>query len=191
MTDKTIKTLASRRDVLASAGSLVGGGLIGGFGLLSTPVAQAQVQVQVQVQAQMQSQMRSQVQSQVQSTQADLNLAIRRIVGEATVKPGKVKLDVPPLSENGNSVSMSVSVDSPMTPADHVKAIHVLTDKNPQPYVIGVKIGPRAGRATISTRMRLSDTQNVIAIAEMSDGSFWSATETVIVTLGACLEDLS
>ena len=185
MTDKTIKTLASRRDVLASAGSLVGGGLIGGFGLLSTPVAQAQVQVQVQ------AQMQSQVRSQVQSTQADLNLAIRRIVGEATVKPGKVKLDVPPLSENGNSVSMSVSVDSPMTPADHVKAIHVLTDKNPQPYVIGVKIGPRAGRATISTRMRLSDTQNVIAIAEMSDGSFWSDTETVIVTLGACLEDLS
>ena len=167
MTDKCIKTLATRRAVLATAGNFVGGGLIGGLGLLPTPMAQAQ------------------------STPAAMMLAIRKIVGEAPVTPGKVKLDVPPLSENGNSVSLNVSVDTPMTAANHVKAIHVLTEKNPQPYVISVKLGPRAGRANISTRMRLADTQNVIAIAEMSDGSFWSDTETVIVTLGACLEDLS
>jgi sulfur-oxidizing protein SoxY len=173
MTGKSTKILATRRDVLAAAGSLVGGGLIGGLGLVPNAVAQVQVQ------------------SQAQSTPAALALAIRKIVGEATVKPGKVKLEVPPLSENGNSVSVTVSVDSPMTPANHVKAIHVLTEKNPQPYVIGVRLGARAGRANVSTRMRLSDTQNVVAIAEMSDGSFWSDTGTVIVTLGACLEDLS
>ena len=173
MTDKITKILATRRDVLATAGSLVGGGLVGGLGFASTPVAQAQVQ------------------SQAQSTPAAMTLAIRKIVGEATVKPGKVKLEVPPLSENGNSVSLNISVDSPMTPANHVKAIHVLTEKNPQPNVISVRLGPRAGRANVSTRMRLSDTQNVVAIAEMSDGSFWSDTGTVIVTLGACLEDLS
>jgi sulfur-oxidizing protein SoxY len=84
---------------------------------------------------------------------------------------------------------MSVSVESPMTAADHVKAIHVFTEKNPQPNVISVKLGPRAGRASISTRVRLADTQQVIAICEMSDGSFWSHQIEVIITLGACLED--
>ncbi|MSO67128.1 MAG: SoxY-related AACIE arm protein [Pseudolabrys sp.] len=168
MTDKRTENLATRRDVLASAGSLVGGGLVSGLGLATISVAHAQAQ----------------------STPAAMALAIHKIAGEATVKPGKVKLDMPPLSENGNSVSLTVTVDSPMTPANHVKAIHVVTEKNPQPYVISVRLGPRAGQANISTRMRLSDTQIVVAIAELSDGSFWSDTRTVIVTLGACLEEL-
>ena len=77
-----------------------------------------------------------------------------------------------------------------MTATDYVKAIHVFTEKNPQPNVISVQLGPRAGTAEISTRIRLADTQKVIAIAEMSDGTFWSDTADVIVTLGACLEDL-
>ena len=77
-----------------------------------------------------------------------------------------------------------------MTADDHVKAIHVFNEKNPQPNVISVQLGPRAGRATISTRIRLADTQKVIAIAEMSDGSFWSDKVDVIVTLAACLEDV-
>jgi sulfur-oxidizing protein SoxY len=115
--------------------------------------------------------------------------AIRRVVGEAHVKPGKIKLDIPPLVENGNSVAITVTVDSPMTPQNHVKAIHVFTGKNPQPNVISVKLGPRAGRASISTRMRLADTQKVVAITELSDGSFWSESVEVIITLGACLED--
>ena len=85
--------------------------------------------------------------------------AIRQVVGDAPVKPGKVKLDLPPLVENGNTVAMSVSVDSPMTAKDYVKAIHVFTEKNPQPNVISVKLGPRAGKAEISTRIRLADTQ--------------------------------
>ena len=124
-----------------------------------------------------------------QATPDDMKAAIRRVVGDAPVKPGKVKLNLPPLVENGNTVAMSVAVDSPMTAKDYVKAIHVFTEKNPQPNVISVKLGPRAGKAEIATRVRLADTQTVTAICEMSDGSFWSDHVEVIITLGACLED--
>jgi sulfur-oxidizing protein SoxY len=117
-----------------------------------------------------------------------MRAAIKQIVGSAPVQKGKVKIDLPPLIENGNAVAMTISVDSPMTQADHVKAIHVFTEKNPQPNVMGVHLGPRAGRATISTRIRLADTQKVVAIAQMGDGSFWSDELEVIVTLAACLE---
>jgi sulfur-oxidizing protein SoxY len=116
--------------------------------------------------------------------------AIKKVIGEASLRKGKVKLELPPLIENGNSVTMVVAVESPMTAADHVKAIHVFNEKNPQPNVIGVYLGPRTGRASISTRIRLADSQTVIAIAEMSDGSFWSDKVDVIVTLAACLEVL-
>ena len=125
-----------------------------------------------------------------EATPASMKQAIRRVVGEATVKRGKIKLDLPPLVENGNSVAMGVTVDSPMTAKDHVKAIHVFTEKNPQPNVFSIQLGPRAGKAEIQTRVRLADTQSVVAICEMSDGSFWSDTVDVIITLGACLEDL-
>jgi len=100
-----------------------------------------------------------------------------------------VKLTLPPLIDNGNSVPLSVSVESPMSEADHVKAIHVLTEKNPLPDVVGVVLGPRAGRASFATRVRLADTQTVTAIAQMSDGSFWSDAAEVVVTLSACLEE--
>jgi len=115
---------------------------------------------------------------------------IRKIVGEASLQPGKVKLDVPPLVENGNAVPLAVSVDSPMTEADHVKAIHVVNEKNPQPHVISVTLGPGAGKASLSTRIKLADSQQVTAIAEMNDGSFWSGSADVIVTIAACVEDL-
>src|SRR5438128_1870008 len=106
-----------------------------------------------------------------EATPASMKQAIRQIVGEARVKPGKIKLDLPPLVENGNSVAMGITVDSPMTAKDHVKAIHVFTEKNPQPNVISVTLGPRAGRASIATRVRLADTQTVTGIAELSDGT--------------------
>jgi sulfur-oxidizing protein SoxY len=115
--------------------------------------------------------------------------ALRRIVGDAQVRHGRVKLQLPPLIDNGNSVPLSVAVESPMTEADHVRAIHVLTEKNPLPDVVGVHLGPRAGRATLATRVRLADTQTVTAIAQMSDGSFWSGSAEVVVTLSACLEE--
>jgi len=123
------------------------------------------------------------------ATPAAMKAEIAKLVGEATVTQSKVKLDIPPLVENGNTVPCTVSVESAMTPADHVKAIHVFNEKNPQPNVISCYFGPRAGRATVATRIRLTDTQNVVAIAELSDGSFWSASVEVIITLGACLED--
>jgi sulfur-oxidizing protein SoxY len=122
------------------------------------------------------------------ATPASMRAAIRKVVGEAPVTKGRLKIDLPPLIENGNAVSLTVAVESPMTVEDHVKAIHVFTEKNPQPNVISVQFGPRAGRATFSSRIRLADSQKVIAIAQMSDGSFWSDEIEVIVTLAACLE---
>jgi sulfur-oxidizing protein SoxY len=115
--------------------------------------------------------------------------AVRAAIGEAQVKKGKVTLDLPPIVENGNSVPCTVSVESPMTATDYVKAIHVFNEKNPQPNVISVKLGPRAGRAAFSTRIRLADSQTVTAIAELSDGSCWSDDIDVIVTLAACIEE--
>jgi sulfur-oxidizing protein SoxY len=124
----------------------------------------------------------------VRATPATMRTAMKSVVGEATVRKGKVTMDLPPLIENGNAVSLSVAVDSPMTAEDYVKAIHVFNEKNPQPNVVSVHLGPRAGKANIATRIRLADSQKVIAIAEMSDGSFWSDEVEVVVTLAACLE---
>lgn len=123
------------------------------------------------------------------ATPEEMQAAIAKVVGDARLNEGRVTLDIPPLVENGNTVPCSVSVQSPMTAADHVKAIHVFNERNPQPNVISVYLGPRAGRAAFATRIRLADTQNVVAIAQMSDGSFWTASVDVVITLGACLED--
>jgi sulfur-oxidizing protein SoxY len=159
--DSKSGSAATRRDMLKIAGVLVLGG--GASPALVTPA---------------------------QATPAEMQAAVARIVGEARVNDGKVKVDIPPLVENGNTVPCTITVESPMTATDHVKAIHVFAERNPQPYVISAMLGPRAGRASISTRMRLRDTQTVLAIAEMSDGTFWSDRINVIVTAGACLEDI-
>lgn len=116
--------------------------------------------------------------------------AIRRVTGGAAVNKGRVHIDLPQLVDNGNSVSLAVKVDSPMTAADYVKAVHVITEKNPQPDVVTFRFTPRSGRAAAATRIRLADTQTVLAIAEMSDGSFWSGTADSVVTLAACLEEI-
>ncbi|MGB8239074.1 MAG: SoxY-related AACIE arm protein [Pseudolabrys sp.] len=125
-----------------------------------------------------------------QATPERMRTAIRNVVGEASIRKGRVELEVPPLVENGNTVALSVAVDSPMTATDYVKALNVFNEKNPQPNVISVHLGPRAGKAKISTRFRLADSQMVTAIAEMSDGTFWSASADVIVTLAACVEGI-
>ena len=116
--------------------------------------------------------------------------AIRNVTGGATVQTGKVKLDIPPLVENGNSVPMTVSVTSPMTATDYVKSIHVFNEKNPQPNLGNFYLKPSAGRAQVSTRVRLADSQKITAIAKLSDGSFWSTTADVVVTLAACTEEV-
>ncbi|GLH81014.1 sulfur oxidation protein SoxY [Bradyrhizobium sp. SSBR45G] len=125
-----------------------------------------------------------------QATPAMLASAIRNLVGEANIKVGKIRLDIPPLVENGNTVPMTVSVDHPMTPESYVKSIHVFNEKNPQPNVASFHLSPAAGRAQVATRIRLADTQKVVAIAKLSDGSFWSATVDIIVTLAACTEEM-
>ena len=126
----------------------------------------------------------------VEATPAMLATAIRNVVGEAPVRTGKVKLEVPPLVENGNTVPMTVSVSNPMTSDDYVKSIHVFNEKNPQPNVGNFHLGPHAGRAQISTRIRLADSQKIVAIARLSDDSFWSTSIDVVVTLAACTEEV-
>lgn len=127
----------------------------------------------------------------VEATPAMLSSAIRNIVGEAPIRTGKVKLDIPPLVENGNTAPMTVSVTSPMTADDYVKSIHVFNEKNPQPNIGTFYLSPSCGRAQISTRIRLADTQKVVAIARLSDDSFWQVTADVVVTLAACTEEVN
>ena len=87
------------------------------------------------------------------ATPAAMQDAIRKIVGSARVGTGRVKLELPPLVENGNTVPLAVSVESPMTEADHVTGLHIFNQKNPQPYVAVFHLGPRAGIARVSTRI--------------------------------------
>ena len=126
----------------------------------------------------------------VEATPETMAAAIRTVTGGAPVQTGKVKLDIPPLVENGNSVPMTVTVTSPMTPTDYVKSIHVFNEKNPQPNLGNFYLRPGAGRAQVATRVRLADSQKIIAIAKLSDGSFWSVTTEVVVTLAACTEEV-
>jgi sulfur-oxidizing protein SoxY len=123
------------------------------------------------------------------ATPDEMQEAIRKVVGSARVSAGKVKLDLPPLIENGNAVPLGVTVESPMTEGDHVRAIHVFTEKNPQPNVASFHLGPRAGQARVATRARLANSQTVVAICELSDGTFWSDSASIVVTLAACLEE--
>jgi sulfur-oxidizing protein SoxY len=122
------------------------------------------------------------------ATVEELSTAIAAFAGGAPVRAGRVNLDVAPLVENGNSVPITLSVQSPMTPADHVKAIALFNERNPQREVAVFRLGPRAGRAVVATRIRLATSQQLVAVAQMSDGTFWSHTVDVIVTLAACVE---
>jgi sulfur-oxidizing protein SoxY len=114
---------------------------------------------------------------------------LRALTGGATVTKGRVHLVLPQLADNGNSVAMKVSVQSPMTAADHVKAIHLYSDRNPVTHMASFHFGPRAGKAEVSSRVRLAGSQRVTAVAQFSDGSFWSDTAEVVVTLSACLDE--
>ena len=124
------------------------------------------------------------------ATPATMQDAIRKITGGAQVRHGRVKLEAPALIENGNSVVLSVSVDSPITAAEYVKAIHVFAPENPLPNMVSAYLGPRSGRARVMTRVRVADSQTLLAIAQLSDGSFWSDSVPVVVTLAACTEEV-
>jgi sulfur-oxidizing protein SoxY len=119
-----------------------------------------------------------------------METAIKQVVGGKALREGKVAIDIPSLVENGNTVPLSVKVDYPMTRDDRVVAIHVFNEKNPQPHVYHAMLGPAAPQATVETRIKLGDSQKIVAIAETSKGEFWSGSADVIVTLAACLEDL-
>lgn len=114
--------------------------------------------------------------------------AIKAIAGGSLIKDGRVNLVIPPLVENGNLVVLKVSVESPMTVNDYVKVIHVIAEGNPLPNIFTAYLTPRSGTATITTRVRLADSQRVWAIAQMSDGSFWQGYAETLVTLSACTE---
>lgn len=116
--------------------------------------------------------------------------AVRAWAGGTPVQSGRVQIDIATLVDNGNTVPLGVRVDSPMTPADHVVAIAVFNERNPQADVLRCQLGPRAGQAQVSTRIRLATTQKLTAVARMSDGSCWQQTVEVIVALAACLEEL-
>jgi len=114
--------------------------------------------------------------------------ALRAFTGGAAAREGKINFDIAPLVENGNTVPITVTVDNPMTAANHVQAIAVFNEKNPQREVVACKLTPRTGRAVVSTRIRLATTQQLVAVAKLSDGSYWTHTVDVIVTLAACIE---
>ena len=111
---------------------------------------------------------------------------LNKLVGGKKATPGKVKLRIPEIAENGNTVPMTVTVDSPMTASSYVKAVHVVTDNNPRPEVASFYFTPANGKAEVSTRIRLAETMHVIAYAELSDGSVWSDQAEAKVTIGGC-----
>ncbi len=119
----------------------------------------------------------------------DMRQELAKLVGKATVKAGRVKVVMPDLTENGNSTSLSVSVVSPMTASDYVKAIHIFSEKNPVPYIARLGIGAHAGKAQVATSIRVADSQTITVLAEMSDGSYWSGTAATEVTTPACIDD--
>lgn len=104
------------------------------------------------------------------------------------VTPGRVHLELPKLAENGHSVPMSVRVDSPMTAAEHVRAVHLISEKNPVREMASFWLGPGTGRAEVSSRIRLNGSQRMVAIAELSDGSFWSDAVDIQVLEPACTD---
>ncbi len=118
-----------------------------------------------------------------------LDAAIAAFTRGAPVRTGKVSLDIAPLVDNGNTVPVSVSVDHPMRPDDHVSAVAIFSERNPQYEVASFTLGPASASASIATRIRLATSQKLVAIARLSDGSFWSQQVEVIVTLAACIED--
>lgn len=113
---------------------------------------------------------------------------ILRFTGGPQPSLGRVRLDLPEIVENGNSVPVTIRVDSPMTDAEHVRRLALFTERNPQPDVIEIWLGPRAGRAQVSLRMRMAESQTITAVAELSNGSHWMARVEVVVALAACLE---
>lgn len=117
---------------------------------------------------------------------AAVEAELKKLIAGKTVAEGRIRLDLPAIAENGLVVPLTVDVESPMTEADHVKAVHVFAEGNPLPGVVSFYFSPMSGRASASTRIRLAQTQNVVALAEMSDGKLFTVRQEVKVTIGGC-----
>lgn len=118
----------------------------------------------------------------------EMREAIRAAIGDIVLRNGRVHLDIPALVENGNSVPLTIDIDSPMTPTDHVRSVHLFSPENPLPDISRFVLGPRCGKAQIKTTIRLATTQHLHVVAVMSDGSAWLATAEVEVTTAACFD---
>lgn len=118
---------------------------------------------------------------------ADADEAMKRIFGDKPVEEGLVRVKLPPIAENGNSVAITVTVDSPMTASDHVRRIAIISPRNPIPEVAIFGLDPASGKAEVSTRIRMAGTQRIRAVAELSDGSLWQGSASTVVTLAACI----
>ena len=116
----------------------------------------------------------------------DAQELIKKFTGGKEPAQGKVRLDVPEIAENGNTVPMTVSVDSPMTEESYVKEVLVVADGNPRGGVVTFHFTPASGAAEANTRIRLATTQKIVAVAKMNDGSFFTASKEVKVTIGGC-----
>jgi len=120
------------------------------------------------------------------ATPEELAAALRETFGDRPIQRGKVKLDLPRLAESGNVVPVTVTVDSPMTERDHVRSLHLFAEKNNLPRILEVNLGPQNGKAVVSSRIRLAITQQVLAVAVLSDDSLWSAAAEIEVTVSSC-----
>ncbi len=116
----------------------------------------------------------------------EFDAAFKKITGDAKPIEGKLNFDVPEIAESGNTVAYSLSIESPMTEQDHVKKIHILSTGNPQPGIASFNLTPQSGKAFASGRMRLAKTQDVVALAELSDGKVLVSKRTIKVTIGGC-----
>jgi sulfur-oxidizing protein SoxY len=122
------------------------------------------------------------------ATPSILSEFVTRLTDGAIPTTGQMLLTIPALVENGNSVDTRITVESPMSEADHVRWIHLIAEKNPFPDMARFNLGPRAGRAEVATTLRLAASQTVIAVAGLSDGRFLMAQADVVVTLSACID---
>ncbi len=120
------------------------------------------------------------------ATPEELARILRESFGDRPMGSGKVKLELPKLAENGAVVPVTVSVDSPMTELDHVRSIRLFAEKNPQPRILDVALGPHNGRARIASRIRIADSQQILAVAELSDGTLWKEAVHVEITVAGC-----
>lgn len=124
------------------------------------------------------------------ATPATMREALRAAFGDRPITPGRVRLTLPALAENGNSVRLTVAVDSPMSDAEHVRFVQLFSPENPLPDIARFEFTAASGLAEVETRIRLSAEQDVVAVAGLSDGSLWSASAHIVVTEAACIDAL-